>query len=92
MYASPKISRTVRHNPTKNVAEMALLRDNPSLSLTKDLSRYITKLDQRLSVPKFTKNSDKGSIYASIDNIQRSTQPSSFYKKGGNIVKSMNAT
>lgn len=73
-----------------NIAEKALLKDNPSLALTKDLSRYITKLDQRLSVPKFTKK-NSSSVYASIDDLNnKTTQGSSFYR--GNIIKSMNAT
>ena len=52
-----KLSKTtrVKNSSIVNVAEQALLRDNPSLSLTKDLTTYISKLDNRLSVPKIQK-------------------------------------
>lgn len=32
---------------------MALLKDNPSVDNLKDVTRYMNKLDHRLSVPKF---------------------------------------
>jgi len=37
---------------------MALLKDNPSLDNLRNVNKYIGRLDQRLSIPKFTKDAE----------------------------------
>ena len=37
----------------KNAARLALMKDNPDNQSLTEISRYIKKLDDRLSVPKF---------------------------------------
>lgn len=73
--AKSGLQQTVEHKGSKslrirgtynrkdeNAANMALLLDNPSFSNINDISRYIKKLDNRLSVPKFVKTETTGSM------------------------------
>jgi len=59
----------------KTVVDMALLKDNPSLDNLRNVNKYIGRLDQRLSIPKFTKDLE-------CESPQRSNRNNSISPKG----------
>jgi hypothetical protein len=58
------------------IAETALMLDNPTNGHLNDISRYIKKLDDRLSIPKFNKFDDpNNSLGRSNSPLARSLSP-----------------
>lgn len=55
---SQNLSRTFVKTPKQFSIDRRVMKDNPSRENVTDIGKYLHNLDQRLSIPKFTKDSE----------------------------------